>query len=99
MPEKIVVALNILGNGLMETPHPCSDGLQYSVATSKTNSKGQTLYCEGGSVTHLDLLNQAVVSLQVKPKTQVKSVLFQASAGPLSKKLFKTSSDYSHVCM
>lgn len=99
MPEKIVVALNILGDGLMETSQACSNGLQYSVAISKTNGKGQTLYCEGGSVTHLDLLNQAVVSLQVKPKTQVKPVLFQASAGPLSKKLFNTSSDYSHVCM
>ncbi|XP_067468699.1 CUB domain-containing protein 1 [Thunnus thynnus] len=82
-PEKIVVGLNILGDGLIETTQPCPDGLQYSVATSKTNSKSQTQYCRGGSVTHLDLPNKAEVSLRVKPNTQVKSVLFQASAGPL----------------
>lgn len=84
-PEKIAVGLDILGDGLTEASQPCPNGLQYSVATSKTSSKGSTLYCQGGSVTRLDLLNQAVVSLQVKPKAQVKSVLFQASAGPLSK--------------
>ncbi|CAK6965839.1 CUB domain-containing protein 1-like [Scomber scombrus] len=81
-PEKIVVGLDILGEGLIETSHPCPDGLQYSVATSKTSSKGQTQYCRGGSVTHLDLPNQAEVSLRVKAKTQVDSMLFQASAGP-----------------
>lgn len=82
-PEKIVVGLDILGDGLMETSQPCPNGLQYLVETSKTNGNGRTQYCQGGSVTHLDLLNQAVVSLQVKPKTKVESVLFQASAGPL----------------
>lgn len=66
---------------------PCPNGIQYLVATSKTNDKGRIQYCEGGSVTRFDLLNEAVVSLQVKPKAQVDSVLFQASAGPLSKKI------------
>ncbi|XP_071356553.1 CUB domain-containing protein 1 [Trachinotus anak] len=82
-PEKTVVSLNILGQGLMETSQPCPNGYQYSVVTSKTSSKGRTQYCRDGSVTHLDLPNDAVVSLQVKPKAQVESVLFQASAGPL----------------
>lgn len=80
------MGLDILGDGLIETSQPCPNGFQYSVATSKTNSGGQTLYCQGGSVTHLDLPNEAVVSLQVLPKVQVKPELFQASAGPLSKK-------------
>ncbi|XP_051247553.1 CUB domain-containing protein 1 [Dicentrarchus labrax] len=82
-PEKIVVGLGILGDGLMEMSHPCPDGFQYSVTTDKTSGKGTTQYCQGGSVTHLDLPNQAAVSLQVKPKAQVPLVLFQASAGPL----------------
>lgn len=86
------MGLDILGEGLMETSQPCPNGFQYSVAISKTNSKGRTQYCQGGSMTRLDLPDQAVVSLQVKPKAQVKSVLFQASAGPLSKKLLNTSS-------
>ncbi|KAE8281979.1 CUB domain-containing protein 1 [Larimichthys crocea] len=82
-PEKILVSLDILGPGLMEMSQPCPNGIQYLVATSKTNDKGRIQYCEGGSVTRFDLLNEAVVSLQVKPKAQVDSVLFQASAGPL----------------
>lgn len=88
-PEKIAVGLDILGEGLAETSRPCSNGLLYSVATSKANSEAQTQYCQGGSMTRLDLLNQAVVSLKVKPNVPVPSVLFQASAGPLSKNLFK----------
>ncbi len=66
----------------METSQSCPGGFQYSVATSKTNSRTQ--YCQGGSVTRLDLPNKSVVSLQVKPKAQVEPVLFQASV--LSKK-------------
>lgn len=86
MPKKTVASLNILGEGLLETSQPCTNGFQYSVAASKTNSKGGTRYCQGGSVTRLDLVNQAFVSLEVKPNAEVKSVLFQASAGPLSTK-------------
>ncbi|KAF3834018.1 hypothetical protein F7725_025222 [Dissostichus mawsoni] len=82
-PEKTVVSLDILGDGLMETGQPCSNGFQFSVATSKTNTNGRTEYCQGGSVTRLDLLNAAVVSLQVKPQAKVDSVGFQAYAGPL----------------
>lgn len=36
-------------------------------------------------MTRLDLADQAVVTLQVQPKAEVSSVLFQTSAGPLSK--------------
>lgn len=88
-PEKIAVGLDVLGIGLVETSQPCANGLVYSVATSKANSEGQTQYCQDGSVTRFDLLNQAVVSLKVKPNAPVASVLFQASAGPLSKNLFQ----------
>lgn len=84
-PKKIAVSLNILGEGLLETTQPCSNGCQYSV----TNGKDQTRYCRGGSVTTLDLLDKAVVSLKAKPKAQVEDVLFQASAGPISKKILK----------
>ncbi|XP_040909666.1 CUB domain-containing protein 1 [Toxotes jaculatrix] len=94
-PEKTVVSLDILGEGLMETSQPCPKGLQYSVATSKTNSEGQSQYCQGGSVTRLDLPNQAAVSLQVKPKVQVDSVLFQASAGPLKGRTMVVTVDSS----
>lgn len=85
-PEKIAVGLAILGDGLMETSQPCPNGLQYSVTTPKSNSKGPIQYCQGGSVTRFDLLNQAVMSLKVKPNAPVAPVLFQASAGPLSKR-------------
>lgn len=84
------MGVDIIGEGLIETSQPCANGIQYSVAISKTNSKGRTQYCQGGSVSRLDLPDQAVVSLQVKPKVQVTSVLFQA--GPLSKKLLNKSS-------
>ncbi|KAM6974153.1 CUB domain-containing protein 1 isoform 1-T2 [Tautogolabrus adspersus] len=94
-PEKTVVSLDILGDGLMETSQPCPDGFQYSVTTSQTNGKSQTEYCRGGSVTRLDLPNEAVVSLQVKPKAQVESVLFQASAGPLKGRTMVVSVDPS----
>ncbi|KAI3358716.1 hypothetical protein L3Q82_015125 [Scortum barcoo] len=66
MAEKTFVSLDILGQGLMESSQPCTDGFQYSVAISKTNSRTQ--YCQGGSVTRLDLPNEADVSLQVKTK-------------------------------
>lgn len=65
----------------METSQPCQNGYQYLVTTSK-----KTQYCSAGSVTHLDLFSGAVVSLQVQPKLPVQMVLFQASAGPISKK-------------
>ncbi|KAM7384499.1 hypothetical protein PAMA_011717 [Pampus argenteus] len=91
-PEKISVGLDILGDGLRETSEPCPDGFQYSVATSKTNSKTQ--YCRGGSETHLDLPNQAEVSLRVKPNTQA-DVLFQTSAGPLKGRTMVTTVDPS----
>ena len=84
-PEKTVVSLNILGDGLKETSQACTDGFQYLVVMSKSYSKGHTQYCRGGSVTLLDLPGEAAVTLTVEPKVQVESVLFQASAGPLSK--------------
>ncbi|KAL7382244.1 hypothetical protein ABVT39_019415 [Epinephelus coioides] len=80
-PEKTAVGLDVLGDGLMETTQQCPDGFQYLVTTAI--GTGQTQYCRGGSVTRLDLPNEAVVSLQVGSKTQVDSVLFQVSAGPL----------------
>lgn len=80
-PEKTFVGLNILGEGLIETSQPCPDGFQY-LTTSKTV---ETQYCRGGSVTRFDLPSEATVSLQVKPNAQIPPVLFQASAGPLSK--------------
>ncbi|XP_061676391.1 CUB domain-containing protein 1 isoform X2 [Syngnathoides biaculeatus] len=82
-PEKTVVGLDVLGEGLRETSQRCNNGYQYSVAMFEGNGKAETHYCKAGSVTHLDLLDQAVVSMQVQPKTQVESVVFQASAGPL----------------
>ncbi|XP_056876742.1 CUB domain-containing protein 1-like [Takifugu flavidus] len=94
-PEKIAVGLDILGEGLVETSQPCPNGLLYSVATSKSNSTGQTQYCQGGSVTRFDLLNQAVVSLKVEPNIQVTSVLFQVSAGPLKGRKMITTVDSS----
>lgn len=84
-PEKIAVGLDVIGDGLVETSQPCTNGLLYSVATSNGNSKGLTLYCQGGSMTRFDLLNQAVVSLKAEPNVPVTPLLFQASAGPLSK--------------
>ncbi|CAJ1083247.1 CUB domain-containing protein 1-like isoform X1 [Xyrichtys novacula] len=81
-PEKTVVSLKILGEGLAKSSQPCPSGLQYSVATTETSSPTQTLYCQGGSETQLDLPNGAVVSLLAGPKAQVEPVLFQVSAGP-----------------
>ncbi|XP_024154038.1 CUB domain-containing protein 1 isoform X2 [Oryzias melastigma] len=75
--------LDILGDGLMATTQPCSDGLQYSVAAFKTDDKDPTRYCRAGDVTRLLLVDRAFVSLHVKPETVVDPVLFQASAGPL----------------
>lgn len=86
-PEEIAVGL-ILENGLMETSKPCPNGLQYSVATSKSSSKGPIQYCQGGSMTQFDLRNQAVIALNVKPNAPVTAGLFQFSAGPLSKTFF-----------
>lgn len=84
-PEKVAVGLDVLGDGLMETSPPCPNGLHYSVTTSKASSKAPVRYCQGGSLTRFDLLNQAVVSLEVDANAPVPAVLFQTSAGPLSK--------------
>ncbi|KAF7664085.1 hypothetical protein LDENG_00190760 [Lucifuga dentata] len=94
-PEKTVMSLHILGEGLVETskPESCSDGFQYSVTSSELNGIVQTqAYCRGGSVTHLDLANEAVsVSLKVNPKAQAVPVLFQASAAPLKDRIMVIS--------
>lgn len=92
-PEKVAVGLDVLGDGLRETSQPCPNGLQYSVATSKSTSKAQTQYCQGGSLTRFDLLEEAVISLKVKANVAVTSMLFQASAGPLSKNPFSQACD------
>lgn len=101
-PEKTVVGLDVLGEGFVETLQPgsCSDGIQYSVDATKSTGKVQTqAYCRGGSVTHLDLPNVATVFLKVQPKAQVVPVLFQASAGPLSKGiLLNRDSLFCKVC-
>ncbi|KAM8839979.1 CUB domain-containing protein 1 [Spinachia spinachia] len=94
-PEKTAVGLDILGDGLVETSQPCVDGFQYSLTTSKTNTRGRTTYCRGGSRTRLDGINGAVVSLQVEPKALVESVLFQASAGPLKGRTMVVTIDSS----
>lgn len=83
-PEKTVVSLDILGEGLAESSQPCAGEMQYSVVHSEAGGGGGARYCKGGSVTRLDLVDRAVVTLQVQPKAPV-SVLFQTSAGPLSK--------------
>lgn len=77
--------LSIIEGGLTDTSQPCSDGHQFSVSTSIASSKAETQYCRGGSVNSLYLINPAVVSLQVKPKAQVVSELFQTSVTQLSK--------------
>ncbi|KAF3707288.1 CUB domain-containing protein 1 [Channa argus] len=92
-PEKTVVSLDILGEGLVQTSRPCSDGFQYSVVTSTTNSGVPTEYCHGGSVTSLDLVSQAGVSLKVQPKARVESVLFKASAGPIKGRTMVITAD------
>nr|XP_057902681.1 CUB domain-containing protein 1 [Doryrhamphus excisus]XP_057902682.1 CUB domain-containing protein 1 [Doryrhamphus excisus] len=95
-PAKTVVGLDVLGEGLQETSKPCNNGYLYSVGTSGTDGKAvQTQYCKGGSLTHLDLLSDAVVSLRVQPKTQVESVVFQASAGPLKGRTMEVTIDSS----
>ncbi|XP_068189600.1 CUB domain-containing protein 1 [Antennarius striatus] len=92
-PAKTIVSLDILGEGLTESRQSCPGGLQFLVAVSKTSSKGRTRYCPGGSITRLDLPDQAVVTLEVKPGTEVKSVLFQASAGPLKGRIMVVTVD------
>lgn len=100
-PKKMFVSLNVLGEGLIETSQPCPNGLQYSVALTKTNTEDKTQYCRGGSVTLLKLVNEAVVSLEVKPEKQVDSVVFQATAGPFSKNdfLFKLLFKTLHISL
>lgn len=98
-PEKIAVGLNILGKGLIETSQPCPNGLQYSVTASKSKSKREIQYCEGGSETRFDLLNQAVMSLKIKPNAPITPVLFQASAGPLRKIFFCSTKVAQVVCL
>ncbi|XP_034561437.1 CUB domain-containing protein 1-like isoform X2 [Notolabrus celidotus] len=82
-PEKTVISLETLGDGLTETSEPCPNVFKYSVATSN----GQHHYCQDGSVTQnsintLELPNQAIVTMQVKPKAPVQPVLFQVTVGP-----------------
>ncbi|XP_077362600.1 CUB domain-containing protein 1 isoform X2 [Festucalex cinctus] len=94
-PEKTVVVLNVLGDALRETSQPCHDGYQYSVTMFEGNNRADTRYCKVGSVTHFDLLDQAVVSLQVTPKTEVASAVFHAFARPLNGRTVVVSADSS----
>ncbi|XP_054879686.1 CUB domain-containing protein 1 isoform X2 [Poeciliopsis prolifica] len=98
-PEKTLVSLKVIGNGLSRTPHPCNDGRQYSVLTSETSKEVPTQYCEGGSETQLDLSDQGVVSLEAKPNTQVESVLFQAFAAPMKRVMTVTIGPASTVVL
>ncbi|XP_056153992.1 CUB domain-containing protein 1-like [Lampris incognitus] len=85
-PEKTVVGLNIIGEGLKETSDPksCPDGFQYLVERTKSTGEVQTeAYCRGGSVTYLELSNQVTVSLHAKSEAEVDPLLFTAYAKPL----------------
>ncbi|XP_077405296.1 CUB domain-containing protein 1 [Vanacampus margaritifer] len=94
-PEKTLVVLNVLGDALRETSQLCNDGYQYLVTMFEGSSKSDTRYCRVGSVTHFDLLDKAVVSLQVAPKMEVASVVFHASARPLAGRTIVVSADSS----
>ncbi|MEQ2166282.1 hypothetical protein GOODEAATRI_026298 [Goodea atripinnis] len=98
-PEKTLVSLNVLGDGLTKTSQPCSEGLQYSVVTSGTNKEDPTQYCRGGFETRLELSNQGVVSLEAKPNTKVDSLLFQASSEPIKERMTVTIGPSSTVVL
>lgn len=95
--QDTVVRLSIIEGGLTDTLQPCSDGYQFSVSTSIASSKAQTQYCRGGSVKSLYLINPAVVSLQVKPKAQVVSELFQISVTQLKTEVISVDSSTTMV--
>lgn len=95
--QDTVVRLSIIEGGLTDTLQPCSDGYQFSVSTSIASSKAQTQYCRGGSVKSLYLINPAVVSLQVKPKAQVVSELFQTSVTQLKTEVISVDSSTTMV--
>lgn len=94
-PEKTAVSLNVLGDGLVQTSQPCSDGLQYAVIESKTSSQDWTRYCRGGSLTQLELFDHDVVVLQAAPNARMDSAVFQASAGPLKGRTVTVTIDAS----
>ncbi|XP_005754468.1 CUB domain-containing protein 1 [Pundamilia nyererei] len=95
--QDTVVRLSIIEGGLTDTSQPCSDGHQFSVSTSIASSKAETQYCRGGSVNSLYLINPAVVSLQVKPKAQVVSELFQTSVTQLKTEVISVDSSTTMV--
>ncbi|KAM4550064.1 CUB domain-containing protein 1 [Fundulus diaphanus] len=99
VPEKTLVSLDVLGDGLTKTSQPCSDGKQYSVDTSETKNGKPVQYCRGGAETRLVLFNEGVVSLEAKPNIKVESSLFQASPGPMKQAMTVTIGPTSTVVL
>lgn len=98
-PEKTLVSLDVIGEGLDKTEKTCSDGLQYSVVTSQTSNTVPTQYCRGGPETRLELSNEGVVSIEAIPNKQVEALLFQASSGPMKRSMAVTIGPSSTVVL
>ncbi|XP_066531416.1 CUB domain-containing protein 1 [Hoplias malabaricus] len=88
-PPETAVVVNFPGDGLnmVDEGENCADDYSYTVETSGSSSVPQTqTFCRNGSVAHLELRNQATVSLLVPEQKDLAPSLFTLMPKALQKK-------------
>lgn len=88
-PAETTLVVNLPGDGLQKVVDgaQCKDGYQFSVGTSGSDDSIQTqAFCRNGSVDHLELLNQATLTILVSPEEKLNPSLFTIAPRVLQKK-------------
>lgn len=67
----------------MSASENCQDGFQYSVSTTKSSGEVKTTsYCKGGTVSHLDLLGETTVTVDVPKEEELDQTVFNVKVAP-----------------
>ncbi|KAJ8268279.1 hypothetical protein COCON_G00134510 [Conger conger] len=82
------LALDFPQDGLQEitSSETCPDQYLYTVSTQPSGDVRNERFCRNGPISHIDLPNEATVSLQVPGKEDVNPTLFQITSKPLVKR-------------
>ncbi|XP_045915638.1 CUB domain-containing protein 1 isoform X2 [Micropterus dolomieu] len=96
VPEATVLTLDFAGDGLKEISgaENCQNGYQYSVSTTKSDGKIKTnSYCEGGILSHLELVGVTTVTVELPKEGELNSPAFTVNAAPRGGRILLVTPD------